>query len=206
MAAAGEPPIVFAGAVRKRRVRLDYQTVARMADVHEEPVQGLPVAGIRHRRPGLGRRLRIALLQQFDRMQVGRAHERHIAVARRAVDGDAHLHQPLAGRVDVVDLIGEVAEITVLAVFLFVPVVGELDQRRAARLGQLLEQFLVFGRAQEHQREPALVIVDAAHFLQPQRILIELQRGIEIADAQHGVEITHVCWFPLRIGLGSGVQ
>ena len=37
-----------------------------------------------------------------------------------------------------------------------------------------------------------LVVVDAAYFLQPQRVLVKFHRGIEIADAQHGVEITHV--------------
>ena len=65
---------------------------------------------------------------------------RPFAVARRPVDGDADLHQLVAGRIDVVDLVGEMAEIAVLAVFLLVPIVGELDQRRAARLGQLLQQ------------------------------------------------------------------
>src|SRR5439155_23387140 len=73
----------------------------------------LPVAGVRHRRPRLGRRFRFALLQQFDRMQIRRADKGHVAVARRTVDGDAHLHQLCAGRVDVVDLIGEVTEIAV---------------------------------------------------------------------------------------------
>src|SRR6266853_2921579 len=91
-------------------------------------VQVSPVAGVRHRRPRLRRRFWIALLQQLDRMQIRRANEGHVAVARRTVDGDALLHQPVAGRVDVVDLIGEVPEIAVLAVFLLVPIVGELDQ------------------------------------------------------------------------------
>ena len=65
-------------------------------------------------------------------MQIRRANEGHLAVARRAVDGDAEFHQPVAGGVDVIDLVGEVAEITVLAVFFLVPIVGEFDQRRAA--------------------------------------------------------------------------
>ena len=50
---------------------------------------GLPGAGVRHARPGLGRRQRRALLQQLDRDVVRRAHERHAAVARRTVDRDA---------------------------------------------------------------------------------------------------------------------
>ena len=95
------------------------------------------MTGVRHRGPRLRRRLGIALLQQLDRMQIRRADEGHLAVARRPVDGDAELHQAIAGRVDVVDLIGEVAEIAVLAVFFLVPIIGEFDQRRAASLGLL---------------------------------------------------------------------
>src|SRR5258708_30314841 len=78
----------------------------------------LPVAGVRHRTPWLGRWLGLTLLQQLDRMQIGRAHEGHVAIARRTVDGDAELHQPIAGRVDVVALIGEVAEMAGPAIYL----------------------------------------------------------------------------------------
>jgi len=91
-----------------------------------------------------------------------------------------------------------VADIAVLAVFLLVPIIGELDQRRTAALGRLQDAF-VLGRAQEHQRELGLVIVDAADFLQSQRVLIEFQRGIEIAHAQHGVEVTHFLFAPFWI-------
>src|SRR6476469_2166717 len=78
---------------------------------------GSPMSGIRHRSPWLRRRLRIALLQQLDGMQIRRANEGHLAVARRTVDGDAEFHQAVARGIDVVDLIGEVAEIAILAVF-----------------------------------------------------------------------------------------
>src|SRR5258708_27344336 len=81
----------------------------------------LPVPGVRHRGPRLGRRLRLALLQKLDRMQIRRADKGHLAIARGTVDGDAHFLQAVAGRVDVVDLVGEVAEITVLTLFLPVP-------------------------------------------------------------------------------------
>src|SRR4051812_13825113 len=83
----------------------------------------LPMAGVRHRRPWLLRRQRVAFLKQFDGVQIGRTDEGHLAIARRTVDGDAELHQVIAGGVDVVDLISEMAEITVLAVALFIPVV-----------------------------------------------------------------------------------
>src|ERR1700691_4264342 len=65
-----------------------------------------PLPGIGHRGPGFLRRERRALLQKLDRMFVGRAHEGHVAVARRPVDGDAPVHQFLAKRIDVVDFIG----------------------------------------------------------------------------------------------------
>src|SRR3978361_1540506 len=108
---------------------------------------GLPVAGVRHRSPRLGRRLGLALLPKLDRVQVRRADEGHHAVARRPVDGDTGLHQAVACRVDVVDLIGEVAEIAVLAVFFFFPIVGQFDQRRAAALGRVLEEAFVLRSA-----------------------------------------------------------
>src|SRR5215831_18752215 len=84
-----------------------------------------PLAGVGHRFPRLLRRQARPLLQELDRVLVGRAHERHGAVARRAIDGDACFHQPIAERVDVVDLEGEVAKIARLAVVLAVPVVSE---------------------------------------------------------------------------------
>src|SRR5690242_7656560 len=70
-----------------------------------------PLAGVRHRRPRLGRRFRVALLQELDRDAVGRTHERHVAVARWTVDGDAAFHQLLADGIDVVHVIGEMAEV-----------------------------------------------------------------------------------------------
>src|SRR3546814_8093927 len=68
----------------------------------------LPAPGVLHGGPGLLRRQRLSLLQQLDGDAVGRAHEGHVAVARRAVDGDAAVLEALAGGVDVVDEIGEV--------------------------------------------------------------------------------------------------
>ena len=79
------------------------------ARLGQTPIDGagsdpfLPAADVRHRGPGLGRRQRGALLQQLDRDRVGRAHEGHAAVARRAVDGHAERLQVRAGGVDVVD-------------------------------------------------------------------------------------------------------
>jgi cellulose synthase/poly-beta-1,6-N-acetylglucosamine synthase-like glycosyltransferase len=78
-----------------------------------------------------------SLLEDLDRDVVGRADERHAAVARRAVDGYARLHQARAQRVDVVDLIGEMAEIAPARVALGVPIVGQLDEWRVAGLARL---------------------------------------------------------------------
>src|SRR5579883_1795548 len=72
--------------------------------------RSLPLALARHRSPRLGLGQRLAALEQLDRLPVGRLHEGHPPVARRAEDRDALGPQLLAGRVDVVDLVGEVPE------------------------------------------------------------------------------------------------
>src|SRR5262249_42515761 len=92
----------------------------------------LPLPSIGHRLPRLPGRQSGTLLQEFDGLPVGRAHERHYAVARRPVDGDASFHQTVAHRIDVVDLEGEMAEIARLAVVLGVPIIGEFEQWRVA--------------------------------------------------------------------------
>ncbi len=75
------------------------------------------MAGVLHARPGLFCRQRAAFLQKLDGDVVGRAHKGHAPVARRPVDRDALIHQLLAGLVNVIDLIGEVAEIAPARVF-----------------------------------------------------------------------------------------
>src|SRR2546423_1310427 len=72
-----------------------------------------------------------------------------------------------------------------------VPIVGEVNERRNASLGRLQQPFIV-RRAQKNEREFGLVVVDSADFLQSQCVLVKFKRRIEIADAQHSVEITHV--------------
>lgn len=80
-------------------------------------VSSLPAAGIRHARPGFGR-FEIAVLEQFHRDPVGRLDEGHVPIARGAVDGVAGLEQALAGLVDVLDPVGEMAEIAPAGIFL----------------------------------------------------------------------------------------
>ena len=93
----------------------------------------LPDAGVRHGRPRLLRGKGVAFLQKLDGNVVGRPDECHVAVARRTVDRHAAVHQPLAGLVDVVDLVGEMAEIAAARVGLGIPVECEFQFRRAAR-------------------------------------------------------------------------
>src|SRR5438045_9773969 len=76
-----------------------------------------PLARVRHRGPRFGRGFGVALLQKLDGNAVGRAHEGHVSVTRRPVDGDAALHQLLADGVTVVHMIGEMAEVAPADVF-----------------------------------------------------------------------------------------
>ncbi len=146
-----------------------------------------PGPDVGHRSPGFGRRQGAVLLQQLHRHPVGRADEGHVAVARRPVDGDAALHQARARLVDVVDRIGEVAEVAAAGIGLRVPVVGQLHGRRPLGLGRLD----IVGRGQEHQGEAAAGVIEARHLLEPETAAIEGQRLVQIADPHHGVKISH---------------
>ena len=93
-----------------------------------------------------------------------------------AVNGDPAIHEPLAGRVNVIDRVGEVAKITTLGIVLRIPVVGQLDHR-----------VFVAGRGQEHQREAPTLIVDSLQFTQPEQVTVECEGSIDVADPHHGV-------------------
>jgi hypothetical protein len=58
-------------------------------------------------------------------------------------------------------------------------------------ISDVIQCLEIVRRAEENQREASLVVLDPPHLLQAQRILIELQRDIEIAHAQHGVKVSH---------------
>jgi hypothetical protein len=83
-----------------------------------------------------------------------------------------------------------VAEIARLAVVFAVPVIGELHLRRRPALARG-HQGLVLGRSEKDQREAAFLLGDASGLLQAELVAIEVERLVEIAHAQHGVEITH---------------
>src|SRR3546814_3546238 len=86
-----------------------------------------------------------------------------MAVARRAVDRHAGVHQVLAGGIDIVDAIGEMAEIAPAGIGL----------RRAAVRGRPVPGQFDLGdpflsrRGEEDQREAARLIVEAANLVQP---------------------------------------
>src|SRR5690606_37698209 len=124
-------------------------------------------------------RLGLALLQKLDRYAVGRADERHTAVPGRPVDRHARLHQAIAGGVDVVDLVGEVAEVAAGAVRLRIPIVRQLNKRRTLRLGPRL----VLRSREENEREAAGLVLDPAHLLETQLAAVEIQTLLDVADS-----------------------
>lgn len=153
----------------------------QLVGVHDAPRSSSPGAGVGHRLPGLARREGRALLQELDRDPVGRADERHVAVARRTVDRHAGVHQPLARRVDVLDLVGEVAEVAPAGELLRVPVVGELD----------LPALLVGRCGEEHERVAAGRVLVPPQLPEPELVAVEVQRALEVRDADHGVQVSH---------------
>ena len=90
-------------------------------------------------------------------MAVGRLDEGHVPVARGPQDRDAGVAQPRTRRVDVVDLVGEVAEEPARGVRLgLVPVVRQLDLRAVAfRAG-----------TEEYEREPPPLVLLTAELAQ----------------------------------------
>ena len=93
-------------------------------------------------------------------------------------------------RVDVVDLVGEVAEIAIFAIFLLFPIVGQLDQRRTANLGKVFNRPSSSAAHRNTNVNFALSLSMRRTSFRP-KASVEFQRGIEFADAQHGVKITH---------------
>ena len=147
----------------------------------------LPGPGVFHRRPRLLRGQRFALLEQLDRDSVGRSDEGHVPVARGAVDRHPGGAQPLAGRVDILHPVGEMAEIAAAAVFFRVPVIGQLDRRRLV----LTRAFLVAGSGQEHQRETTRLHFRTRNLDQAELAAEEIERFVEIAHPDHRVEVFH---------------
>ena len=125
-------------------------------------------------------------LQQLDGDVVGRLDESHVAVTRRAVDGDARIHQLLAGGIDVVDLVGEMPEIPAAGIDLGIPVIGQLEKRRFGLRGRIS----IPGCCQEHESVASLLVVDAPDFHEAEFRHVEVERIVEIRDANHGVQVS----------------
>jgi hypothetical protein len=102
-------------------------------------------------------------------------------VAWRAVNGDAVLHQPLAGFVNIIDLISEVSEISPVTIRFRVPIIGELKLRAV----------LVAGGGEEEQREAPLLTLHAPHSLEAELVAKEVERPVDIRNAHHGMQILH---------------
>ena len=62
-----------------------------------------------------------------------------------------------------------------------IPVVGQLDLRRVA----------LAALAEEHQREPALLVVSATDLGQPEALAEEVDRRSQVADPDHRVQVAH---------------
>src|SRR5271154_5555977 len=90
-----------------------------------------------------------------------------------------------------------------LTVVLSVPIVGELDQRRLAVGWAVGNQVAVLWCGEEDQRVPRLLIDSAAYFGETKLVAIEIESGVEIAHAQHRVQIAHD---GTSVGVGSSVS
>jgi UMF1 family MFS transporter len=99
-----------------------------------------------------------------------------VSVPWRAIDGDAAVHEFVADLVNVVDGIGEVAEVTGFAVVLRIPVPGQFDLR-----------ILVAAGGKEHQREAALLAFLATELFQAEPA-VEVVVATAFAADELGVE------------------
>jgi hypothetical protein len=88
---------------------------------------------------------------------------------------------------DVVDLVGEVAEIAPALIVLRIPIVGQFEQRRLVRDAGIF----VIRRGQEDQREAALLALRAAHLFHAELVAIEVERLVDVGHADHRVKIAH---------------
>ena len=108
-------------------------------------------------------------------------------VTRRTIDGDACILQLLASGVDVIDHIGEMAEIAAARIGLRIPVEGEFQFRRPL----CLRPIRIGGRSEKNQREAAFVIFSAADFFKAEFVYIKIERFVDVANSDHRVQIAH---------------
>src|SRR5262249_2840254 len=92
-------------------------------------------------------------------------------------------------------------EVGGLGEVLAVPIVGEFHQGSvAARALALLHQRFVLWRGEENERVAVLLVDPAARLFEPELVAVEVERLIEVAHAQHGVQISHrvTSWYRLE--------
>ena len=96
------------------------------------------MAGIAHRHPRLSGRQRIALLQQFHRDIIGRAHKGHMAIPRGPVDHNAILLQILAHVINIIHQLRQMAKMSAVAwqSFIAIPIISQLDRAIFLALGR----------------------------------------------------------------------
>ena len=97
-----------------------------------------------------------------------------------SIDYHTLIQQMLAERIDIVDLVSEMSKVATTGVYLRIPVIGKLYLR-----------FMVIRRRQKHQSKPALLTLMPAHFFQSKFGAIKIQRVFQVADPDHGMQVTH---------------
>jgi len=110
-----------------------------------------------------------------------------MAIPGWAIDGDATGLKFLAQGVDIVHPVGQMAEVAAAGVFLWVPVVGQFDHGRLVFPGPRF----VFRGGEEHQGEAAFSVALTADFYHTQQIAEEVQRVVQVAHPDHGVQVLH---------------
>jgi len=110
-----------------------------------------------------------------------------VAIPWRPIDGNAIGLQVTAQPVDVIHPIRQMPEVTATGVLLRVPVVGQFDHGRPVFAGT----GLIFRSGEEDQGKTAFVAAFAADLDHTQQIAEEVKGFVEVADADHGVEVLH---------------
>jgi hypothetical protein len=83
-------------------------------------------------------------------------------------------------------------EMTRLAIVFCVPVVRKFHLgARSAGFLAFFDQFFVYRSGEENQGIAVLLVHPAAGFFQAKLVAIKIERRIEIADAEHSVQISH---------------
>src|SRR5258708_2935311 len=146
-----------------------------------------------------GARAASATLNELDLVPVGILDEGDDGGAelhrpRRARDLDAFLGELVAGGIDVADPDGEMAERGAEHIgFLLVPIVGELDHRAAG----------LVAIADKGEGIAALRHLALAQHLHAQEPCVEVERLLQVEDAEHGVQHARLADAGRARGLGG---